>query len=98
MFYGACYVLVTDVSDNSDGKINILSYKLTSVSNNFLQFSPTRHVLPGELRRVHSQASVVATYFPTLEPAVIRLRGEQSPVTAIILIPPLSDHRVLSDS
>ena len=65
MFYGACYVLVTDVSDNSDGKINILSYKLTSVSNNFLQSSRTRHVLPGELRR-GQQASVVGTYFPTL--------------------------------
>ena len=66
VFYGACYLVLTDVSDISERKINILSYKLTSVSNNFLQLSPTRHVLPGELRRVQSQASVVATYFPTL--------------------------------
>ena len=35
------YILVIERS------INILSYKLTSVSNNFLQLSPTPHVPPG---------------------------------------------------
>lgn len=55
MFYAALCGRVTDVTDVSntyyvvivDRKINILSYKLTSVSNNFLQLSPTPHVAPG---------------------------------------------------